>query len=204
MHAHNHKKRCYIQPRQPEPSRERLGANYASLWCCREGKNPSLRPLLSASSPSASPVFSCEGRRRAQFPPTREALPPALRSGLPLLLALPPPSPLPHLSLRRGGGGETLKGRPHNLRPGYEWAGGGQRSRESAASWLIARWSDGSSHRPLPAPLVGRWKLTSNTARGRLFMELEGLPGSSVRDGDLVNLQEGSQRQRRRGSGWLN
>uniref|UniRef100_A0A2D4JVC1 Uncharacterized protein n=1 Tax=Micrurus paraensis TaxID=1970185 RepID=A0A2D4JVC1_9SAUR len=40
-------------------------------------------------------------------------------------------------------------------------------------------------------------------ASGRLFMELGGLPGSSLWDGDRVNLQECSQRQRRRGSGWL-
>lgn len=53
--TYNHKKRCYIQPRQPEPSREHLGANYASLWRCRGGNtHPCTRfwaPLLLQPAP---------------------------------------------------------------------------------------------------------------------------------------------------------
>lgn len=101
--AYSHKKRCNIQPRQPEPSRARLGANYASLWRCRGGNtHPCTRfraPLLL----QPAPFSPCEGRRHAQFPPTREALPIRLAAAAcaPAAASFPASAPEPAERRRR-------------------------------------------------------------------------------------------------------
>lgn len=178
------KRRCW----QPEPRRGRLGANYASRWRCRGGNTHPCSRFWAPLLLQPASVFPFEGRgrhaqsQRFHLPgkPSRRRSDPACHCCCAPAASFPASAPEPAERQRR----RNAQGPPTQfetrIRMGGRWtAAPGKAPLLNCSPDAL----DGSSHHPLPAPLGGAVEVDLQHGSRTLFMELGGLPGSSVRDG---------------------